>query len=90
MTTTASVRLFLYSRLPPHERSSRRVPYTHRTRPRRTRRGRTGARSPPPRGALFVHLGAADRPCGAPWASVHTWAQVRHRNDSGAHATRYV
>ena len=76
--------------LPPDERASHRVPHTHRACPRRAHRGRAGARSPPPRGPLFVHLGAADRARGASWAPVHPWAQVRHRNDRGAHATRYV
>jgi len=93
MTTTASVcslRLLSSPRLPPDERAPHRVPHTHRARPRRARRSRAGARSPPPRGALFVYLGTADRAGCAPWAAMRAWAKVRHRDDSGTHATRHV
>lgn len=80
----------LHSSLLPDERAFHRVPHTHRARPRRARRGRAGARSSPPRGALLIHLGTADCAGCAPWAAVHAWAKVRHRDDSGAYVTRSV
>ena len=92
MTTTVSVRsppsrpFFFYCLT----NAYRRVPHTYRAGPRRARRGRAWACSPSSRRALFIHLGATDRARGAPGAAVHAWAQVRHRDDSGAHAPRYV
>ena len=67
-----------------------RVPHTYRARPRRTRRSRARPRSVSPRGALFVSLGTADRTRCTARSAVHAWAQIRHRDDCGPHASRYM